>query len=130
MKMLKRFIAVALLPLLLMACSKDKHTDTPVTGTWNGLWGNDNATPIYLYRLNIKPGGVIEELNAAGLVKGSGTWQLNGNSFTAHYQWKAPLSTVFTVAATYNPASHSLSGTWGFDNSPTGGGTWHAEKND
>jgi hypothetical protein len=88
----------------------------------------DNNPPSIYYRLNVKHGGAIEELNSGGLSKGSGTWNLNGNTFTAHYQWKAPLNTVFTIAATYDAASKKLVGTWGYDNSATDGGKWEATR--
>jgi len=84
----------------------------PVEGNWIGLYGNDNEAPSIFYKLNIKHGGTIEELNASGQVKGEGTWELKANSFKAHYQWKAPHSTFFTLSARFDLNSNKLVGTW------------------
>jgi hypothetical protein len=129
MKFIKLSIVALILPVLFFSCKKD-HTDTtyPVEGTWSGVYGFDNDAPSILYRLNLKHGGVIEELYASGQPKGSGTWSFNGNSLSAHYQWKSPLNTIFTIVATYNPATQKLTGTWGYDNSATDGGKWEAAK--
>ena len=128
MKFLKFAVAALLFPMFLLSCSKDNDTASPVEGKWQGLYGNDGGVPSYLYRLNVRHGGVIEELNSAGMVKGSGSWNFSGNTFTAHYQWKAPLNTVFTIKATYDPSTNKLTGTWGFDDDATDGGTWNAGK--
>jgi len=128
MKFVKLSIIALLMPVCLLACKKDSKAASPVEGKWSGVYGNDNDIPTILYKLNIKPGGIIEEINAAGEVKGTGTWSLKGNTFVAHYQWKAPLNTFFTIAATFDPATNKLTGTWGFDNSATDGGKWEVIK--
>jgi hypothetical protein len=129
MKFVKFSIVALLMPVIFLSCSKDKDDAVlPVEGNWNGLYGNDNDPPSMSYKLNIKHGGVIEEVNGADQVKGSGNWSFNGNTLTAHYQWKAPLNTVFSIIATYDPATNKLTGTWGFDNSATDGGKWEANK--
>jgi hypothetical protein len=130
MKFVKFAILALLLPVIFFSCSKDNNHDValPVEGSWNGLYGYDNDPPFISYKLNVKHGGVIEELNVSGNVKGSGNWNLSGNTFTGHYQWKAPMNTVFSITATYDPATKKLTGTWGFDDSSTDGGKWEAIK--
>lgn len=118
-----------LVPVIFFSCKKnDDDAVLPVEGKWSGSYGNDNDPPSISYMLTIKHGGVIEEVNATGQVKGSGSWNLDGNTFTAHYQWKAPLNTVFTITAIYNPVANKLTGEWGFDNSSADGGKWEANK--
>jgi hypothetical protein len=128
MKSLILFVAALFMLLIFLSCKKDTDSVLPVEGNWVGLYGNDNEVPSIFYKLNIKHGGVIEELNASGDVKGSGNWTLKGNNFTAHYQWKAPHNTFFTITARIDPNSNKLVGTWGFDNSATDGGKWEAIK--
>jgi len=129
MKFLKFSIVALLMPVILFSCKKDKDdTVLPVEGKWTGLYGFGIDAPSISYKLNIKHDGTIEELNVAGNSKGGGSWSFTGNTLTAHYQWKAPLNTVFSIIATYDPATQKLTGTWGYDNNATDGGKWESAK--
>lgn len=134
MKFLKIAAVVLFSTAIFASCKKDNdNVQSPgpssgIEGKWMGNYGHDGEMPSIVYRFNIKNGGIIEELNASDLVKGSGTWSLNGNTFYAHYQWKAPLLTIFTVTGTYNSSSKKLSGTWGYDDDATNGGMWEMTK--
>ena len=134
MKFLRLSMLALLMTATLFTCKKDKDSidnknpNPGVQGNWVGTYGFGNEAPSIYYRFNIQSNGVIEELNSSGNSKGSGTWNLNGTNFTATYQWKAPYNTVFTVAATYNEATHKLTGTWGYDNNATNGGKWEQTK--
>ena len=133
MKFLKFSVLTLLTSIVLFSCSKNSdditHNPAPgIEGDWIGKYGFGNETPSVYFRFSIQANGKIDELNASGASKGGGTWELNGTSFTAHYQWKAPLNTIYTVAATYNEATHKLSGTWGYNSSATNGGLWEQTK--
>jgi len=133
MKFLKFSVLILVTAIVLFSCSKNSHdvTHNPalgIEGDWIGKYGFGNETPSVYFRFSIQANGKIDELNASGASKGGGTWELNGTSFTAHYQWKAPLNTIYTVAATYNEATHKLSGTWGYNSSATNGGLWEQTK--
>jgi hypothetical protein len=129
MKFAKFFFAALLMPLMFIACSKEKDDVVlPVEGNWNGFYSFGIDPPTISYKLNIKHGGVIEELSASGQVKGSGNWNFNGTTLTGHYQWKSPMNTIFSISAAYDPATKKLTGTWGYDNSATDGGKWEATK--
>ena len=128
MKFVKFAVIALLMPVIFVSCKKDNDTVLPVEGTWNGLYGFGIDPPSISYKLNIKHDGTIEELSTSGNVKGSGTWSFSGNTLTGHYQWKAPMSTVFSIIATYDPATNKLTGTWGYDNDPTDGGKWESTK--
>ena len=112
-------IAVLLLVIIIFAsCKKDNEVKSNVIsieGKWTGNKGFDNEVPTNDLLITIKNGGVIEETNSAGAVKGSGSWTLNGIVFTAHYQFKAPLNTVYTFKGNFNKATGKIEGTWGFD---------------
>jgi hypothetical protein len=129
-----KYFSIALLittAFFFTSCSKNSDdvqppasTSQTVAGKWVGTYGFGNDAPTIYFAFNIKANGTIEELNKSGQSKGSGTWSLNGNAFTAKYTWVAPYNTVFSVAATYNAATKKLTGTWGYDNSSTDGGLW------
>ena len=129
-----KFLIVALLisaAFFTASCSKKNSEEIPVhplAGKWVGTYGFGNESPTIFYSFNIKSNNVIEELNPSGNSKGSGTWQLNGNTFTAQYQWKEPLNTIYSVTATYDKATGKLTGTWGYDDDPDNGGLWEQTK--
>ena len=129
MKFLKFSIVALLMPVIFFSCNKDNDDIVyPVEGNWTGLYGFGIDAPSISYRLTIKHDGTIEELNASGNSKGSGTWNFSGNNLTAHYQWKSPMNTVFSIVATYDPATKKLTGTWGYDNSANDGGKFEVNK--
>jgi hypothetical protein len=126
-------LALLIVPTLFVACKKDSGSPAPVPtnsieGVWQGKYGYGNEAPSISYIFNIKPGGVIEELNASGNSKGSGTWTLVGTTFTAKYQWKAPLLTIFSVTSTFDKSTSKLTGLWGYDNNNSNGGKWTMTK--
>src|SRR4030095_16255711 len=130
MKMFKLFLFLLVSTTVFFACSKEDEgtpTDT-VEGLWIVTYGFGNDSPDIFFSFNIKPGGVIEELNKSKGVKGSGTWQLVGDQFTASYQWGAPYFTAYSVSATFNKAHGKLSGYWGWDDNDSDGGKWEMEK--
>lgn len=135
MRFFKFFIVALFLSTAIFSCKKDDNdnftspSNTAIEGKWVGKYGYQNEAPSIYYCLNVKPGGIIEELNSSGVSKCiSGTWSLNGNTFTAKYQWKAPLNTTFSVVATFDPSTGKLVGTWGYDNNATNGGKWENSK--
>lgn len=134
MKFLRLSMFALLASVILFSCKKDsdsginKTTEPGIQGDWIGTYGFGNDNPSIYYRLKIQANGVIEELNSSGNSKGSGTWNLDGTTFTAAYQWKAPYNTIYKVTATYNEATHKLTGTWGYGNSATDGGKWELAK--
>jgi len=132
MKSLKNYSTIFLKSSVLLlvtvctfaSCKKDKEVagnETSIEGKWSGNKGFDNEVPANDLHISIKTGGIIEETNTTGAVKGSGTWTLNGTVFTAHYQFKAPLNTVYTFKGTFNKTTGKINGTWGFDNDDNDG---------
>ena len=125
MKFLKFAIIALLLPTVFLACKKESATTEPgpVEGTFIGKYGFGNEVPDKNYSLNLKGNGTIQELGqSSGNPTGEGTWKLNGNNFTASYKMlNAPFSDYFIVAV-FNPASGTLSGTWGYETGGSDGG--------
>jgi hypothetical protein len=130
MKFVKFSILALMMSAVFFSCKKDSDSidNTGIQGDWIGKYGFGIGTPDIYYRFKIQSGGVIEELSSSGNSKGSGTWSLNGTTFTAHYQMKAPLNAIYTLAATYNKSTKKLTGTWGYDNNATNGGLWEQTK--
>ena len=130
MKAFSLFFFLLLSATAFFSCSKEDEgtpTDT-VEGKWVGTYGFGSENPDIFFSFNIKPGGVIEELNKNGGVKGTGTWQLTGDDFSATYDWGAPYYTTYTVSATFDKAHGKLKGFWGYDDSDADGGKWEMEK--
>jgi hypothetical protein len=132
MKALKLFSLVLLTSVVFLACKKDevssKSPSKSIEGVWVGQYGFGDDTPNIYYALNVKPGGVIEEINKTGQSKGSGTWTLVGNTFTAKYKWTILGQSTYSVHATLDPATGKLAGTWGYDNNPSDGGLFEISK--
>ena len=121
-----KFSAAMLLALfsltVLFSCKKDNDKKKSIEGLWEGTYVNDASGNTFFYSFNIKPGGVIEEIDADGDKIGQGTWELENNIFSATYSW--PNGLEFSVLASYYPDQTKLLGNWGYDDSVTDGGTW------
>jgi hypothetical protein len=90
----------------------------PVTGRWIGTGGYDLASTGFYYSLNVKSNGTIEEINASNVVKGTGTWTLNGTLFHASYH-PVYSSTNTIVVAVFDSVQKKLDGTWHYENNPS-----------
>ncbi|MEO6231631.1 MAG: hypothetical protein ABJB11_11450 [Ferruginibacter sp.] len=125
---IKCFAAVMIFATFLASCKKDKEvtTSTSITGKWTGTFGAPDAIedPI---GFNIKPNGVLETLDYAGVKNGEGTWQLNGATFTAHFIMGIPGPLTFSYIGTVETPV-KMSGAYGFNNSQTNGGFWQVGK--
>ena len=147
MKLLKILTLVLLSGSAFIACQKDHDkpsTEPPavlgIEGTYKGTYSSADTLTSTPFILNIKPGGVFEEIEIqSGLPTGQGTWQLQGTKFTANYKillapsngtkftanYKMLISPFneFSIALTYDVAAKKLKGSWGFDKSAIDGGS-------
>ena len=124
MKLLKTLSLFVLSISLFIACSK--NSDAPpaaeaMQGKWVGTYGFDNDAPTHFFSLNIKPGGVIQELNNSGIAKGAGTWTLQGNTIKGNYKMLFAPFNEYSVSVSLD-ANGQMTGTWGFDKDPADGG--------
>jgi hypothetical protein len=127
MKLIKSIALFSMLFALFTACKKD--SDSPgavVDGTWVGKFGNDNDDPSVFYSLNFKPGGILEEIDQSGEVRGVGSWNIdNNNIITGHtVNTKSPVGKKYSIVAAFYPGQNVVLGNWGFDDSATNGGTF------
>jgi hypothetical protein len=125
-----RIAFVAVTMMLAVACSKnsDKPVSANIEGTWVGKYGTGNNKPGSFFSFNIKAGGVIEEIDVNGLVKGKGTWKLENNILSASYTWLPPSSTKFGVLGAFDASKGQILGNWGYGASVTDGGLWEMTK--
>ena len=124
MKMLKSFSLIVLFLPLLFACSKNNDGPAAVEtmqGKWIGTYGFDNENPTHYFSLNIKPGGIIQELNGSGVAKGQGSWVLQGNVIKGNYKMLFAPYNEYSVSVSLN-ANGQMIGTWGYDKDPSDGG--------
>lgn len=130
MKTLKICALTALMFAALLGCKKDDPA--PVTesiaGRWEGKYGNGTKTPDWFWSFEISPGGVIDELNSSGDKIGDGIWTLSGDKFLSTYHNDFPYNATYSLKATYNSSEKTLTGTWGFRNNDSDGGTFKLTK--
>jgi hypothetical protein len=135
MKFLKTIAFVLMLGTAFMACKKDSESTpnpTPsnaIEGKYTGLYGFDDEGLVDPFILNIKPGGVFQEIGVhSGAPTGQGTWHLNGNKLTANYKMLFAPYNEYSVSLTFDATGKKLTGTWGFDKSTTDGGPLEVKK--
>lgn len=131
MKLIRSILFVSIAFLSFTACSKDSDDSTPtagvVSGKWEGKWGNDNDKPSLFFSLNFKDGGILEEYDQTGEVKGVGTWSydITNKIITGHtINQKAPVGNKYSIIAAFYPSQGKVLGNWGFGGSATDGGTF------
>ena len=79
MKILTTAVIALFVSTAFIACKKD-HVSTPpasnssIEGKWEGSYTSDASGNSFYYSLNLKAGGVIEEINTSGEKIGEGTW--------------------------------------------------------
>ena len=127
MKILKTAIIALLLSTVFLACKKESTTTTtesaPVEGMFIGKYGFGNDSPDKNYSLNLKGNGIIQELGqSSGNPTGEGTWKMKGNNLTASYKMLYSPFSDYYIVAVFNPATGTLSGTWGYEAGGTDGG--------
>lgn len=132
MRISKTIIALLVVVTSFTACKKDKDepqissTDT-IVGLWEGTYKSDATGNTFFYSLNFKAGGVVEEINSSGQKIGQGTYEIDNNIVTAHYNWEDDPS-GFSIIAAFYPNTAKLLGDWGYGNSSTDGGTFEMHK--
>lgn len=132
MKRLQFIFLFVLSTVLFTACKKDKNdpevSSGEVAATYEGKFGTGNNSPSSFFSFNVKPDGVLEELNSSGSVKGKGIWTISGNTFQGTTHDLFPVTNFYSYRATYDAATKKLTGTWGYGNNETDGGQWHMTK--
>ncbi|MGN6491069.1 MAG: hypothetical protein ACTHLE_03660 [Agriterribacter sp.] len=127
---MKRFLLALLVSISFVACKKDNAKPAvSIEGKWVGKFGTGGNPPSSFFSFNIKPGGVIQELNQDGEVTGEGEWELDSNNVLfATYETLSDNVKVYTVIGAFNAGQAKILGNWGYNDSATDGGTWEMSK--
>jgi len=132
MKFLKTLMAALVVATTFMSCSKDDDPapSNPYAGNYKGKYGNDNDVPGWYYYNQLKSNGTVYEEGGNELSpnKGNGTWSINGTTFTSKVTYYQGSSLTYSMTGTYDPVLKKITGTWGYDNSNTDGGTFYLVK--
>jgi hypothetical protein len=135
MKLLNFAFIALLISTLFTACSKDDDASpappagSAIQGLFSGKYGFGNDTPDIGYKLNFKSNGVIQEIGiSSGDAVGEGKYTLKGNHLSASYTMLfAPYGDYF-VEATFDAATNTLTGTWGYKEGGVDGGLLSLKK--
>lgn len=123
MKHLRSVSLALMLMTALLACKKDAEpAEFSMVGKWEGKIGQNQNAPSGYFALNLKSNGTIERIDSDGDVNATGTWDLEGEEFTAIYTY--PGSTVVFVEGTVDKSQKKLTGNW--ENSGDEVGTFYA----
>ena len=115
---IKSLAVCAFAILTLVSCSKKKDDvpapppADPIVGKWVGTYRpNALALNIY-YAFNIKPAGVLEIVNVANKVLGTGTWKIKDGVFYGVYEF-SDNKEKYNMAAKYDEEGGELNGSYG-----------------
>lgn len=126
MKFFGTAIMILFISTAFLSCKKDDVT-TPsfkIEGIWDGKIGQNSDVPSGQYKLNIKTGGIIERISSNNSVSATGTWQLEGNEFSATYNYSN--GTIVNLAGTLDKSINKLTADW--SNSGSEQGTLYVNK--
>jgi hypothetical protein len=124
------FLKIAMLTLMLgttlfLACKKSNDNGFSVEGSWQGKLGNGGAKPTGFIGLNIKGGHILERTVSTGSVTATGTWQIDGNTFSGNYVFSSS-STKVNLTGTLNKGQLKITGAWSNDSNEEG--AWYVTK--
>ncbi len=92
------------------SCSKDKVSSN-IEGNWQGEYGFGQSSKGFQYGLRILPGGIIHRIDAAGNIKGSGTWEMTNNILLADFTVG---NVEFSILAAVDAGQGKMMGNWGY----------------
>ena len=76
------------------------------------------------FAFKIKANSQLDRINASGTVTATGSWELTGSAFTAHYESSSGVKVDLT--GTLTEADKRIQGTWSSTNGSSG--KFHATK--
>jgi len=121
MKIFRTLFFMALLGASLTACQKDDEVISPMTGTWEGLWGFDQDVPSNYERWEFKNNGDLFAYNYYGSLYAKGKYEMEGTVFTMEYTSENSGS-KYKFKGDYNESTSEIIGTWGLSPSYTNRG--------
>ena len=90
-----------------------KEEEVPMLGYWEGTYSfGDGGINLY-FAIEITSDSELTIVNSDKEVLGTGTWTVKDNIFTAHYAYDQSPEAVYSLAAKFDKAERTLSGSWG-----------------
>ena len=122
------FAFLLLAAVTFTSCKKDDPAPKdPIVGSWIGKYGVGNSAPSNLFSFNILPNGVLQVRDANKAVIGTGTWKLEEQTFFGVYTYNNGGET-YNLAAKYEQADNSITGSWGEGESGAAAGEFYLNK--
>lgn len=129
----KTMLALLFFAVTAMVACKKNNDDmvaplAAIEGQWIGKYGSGANDPTTFLGFNILPNGVLQVLKADKTVSGTGTWVLQeGQTFKGIYKHNGALM-KFNVAAKYDEAAQTITGSWGEGETVAADGEFYLNK--
>lgn len=120
MKISKIAFCLALAAMSMVACKKDEVKPN-ISGGWQGNWGFQNDVPSFYERWSLENGGLLNAYYPDASLYASGTWELNGDDFEAHYT-TVGIAYQYIFTGTYDDSTKKITGDWRDGEDPSIGG--------
>ncbi|MBK8952632.1 MAG: hypothetical protein IPM85_10465 [Chitinophagaceae bacterium] len=98
-----------------------------LTGNWTGTQTNDNGMYPQTFSFELTGKGEFIIKDQAGILASKGTYTFSNNILAGSYK-QLSSGEIFSLSATFDPATQKLSGTLGSGTATNGQGKWTATK--
>lgn len=129
---MKTLQKIALLAVLfsgsLLSCSKHQNENDfdpsdAFYETYTGVLGAGVETPENYLQLKLEDHGSLLTINANKALPGLGNWEVEGNNFSGSFRYNAD-NVKITLAGSLDDKENIITGTWGYGENKTGGGSF------
>ncbi|MEJ7625374.1 MAG: hypothetical protein WKF35_00810 [Ferruginibacter sp.] len=122
------FLTVITSLFLFSSCKKNNEeilvAQPTIEGTWAGKYGAGNNVPDNYFSFIINKDGTLKvKTDASKEPNGTGTWKMDGGTFTAIYQYTG-LAIKYNVAAKTDIAKGTMDGSYGIGEVSADDGTY------
>ncbi|HUR32086.1 MAG TPA: hypothetical protein VMZ69_11695 [Saprospiraceae bacterium] len=116
-----------------IACNNDDNdidAETVLVGEWDGEYSFQSGPFNNFLSFDFKPGGVLDQLDQAGLKIGEGTWEFSNADtlILGTYILLPPVSDTFSFIANFEKEEENINGTWGYGQQQYAGGYFRIDK--
>lgn len=112
--------ALAIIVALFTSCKKNDHPqpveipeEKAISGIWVGKYGNGAVSPDKFFAVEIKKDGTLILLDETRSETGTGTWELEEQTFKAVYSYHTGLPVQYYLGGKYKEEELNITGDWG-----------------